>query len=76
MKQIDYKAKYYHFVCLFLIGCVLGVIVEGFYSLYDLGAWESHVTFLWGHLNIVYGVGACLTYVVANSLKKQNVFIQ
>ena len=76
MKQIEYKAKYHHFVWLFLIGCVLGVIVEGIYSLYDLGAWESHVTFLWGHLNIVYGVGACLTYVVANSIKKQNVFIQ
>lgn len=77
MKQVEnYKPRFHHFVWLFIVGCVLGVIVEGIFSLVDLGAWESHVTFLWGHLNIVYGAGACLTYVAANSLKKSNIFIE
>ncbi len=76
MKQVEYKAKFHHFVWLFIVGCLLGVVVEGIFSLVDLGVWESHVTFLWVPLNIVYGAGACLTYVVANSLKKSNIFIE
>ena len=71
----EYKIRFHHMIWLFIFGCVLGVIAEGIFTLFDRGVWESHVTFLWGHLNIVYGAGACLTYVVANSIKKNSVFV-
>ena len=72
---MDFKPEFYHYMFLFIVGCVLGVIIEGIFSIFDKGVWESHVTFVWGHLNIVYGAGAVLSYIVARKMVKYNVFL-
>ena len=71
----NFKPKFYHYVFLFIVGCVLGVLIEGVFAIFDKGVWESHVTFVWGHLNIVYGAGAVLSYIVARKMVKYNVFL-
>lgn len=75
-KEETFKARYYHIFWLFMVGCVIGVIVEGLFTLYDRGRWETHVTFLWGWFNIVYGLGAVLIYFIAIKIKKYNLFIK
>ena len=71
----NFKPKFYHYVFLFIVGCVLGVLIEGVFAIFDKGVWESHVTFVWGHLNIVYGAGAVLSYVVAKKMQKYNLLV-
>ena len=72
---LNFQPEFYHYVFLFIIGCVLGVLIEGVFSVFDKGAWENHVTFVWGYLNIVYGAGAVLSYIVARKMLKYNIII-
>lgn len=64
------EIKYHNVFILFMIGCVLGVILEGLFCYFRQGHWESHVTFLWGPFNIVYGLGAVAIYLA--SVKMEN----
>ena len=75
-KETKFTAKYYHIFWLFMVGCVLGVVAEGIFTYWDQGHWESHVTFLWGQLNIVYGLGAILVYYISVKIEKYNMFIK
>ena len=75
-KPITFKAKYYHVFWLFMVGCVIGVLVEGAFTYWDQGHWESHVTFLWGWFNIVYGLGAVLVYYLSVKIEKYNMFVK
>lgn len=61
---------------MFMIGNVAGVIVEGVISIFAKGHWESHVTLLWGPLNLVYGFAAIFIYLMAGRLKKMNIFLK
>ena len=72
---MNFKPKFYHYVFLFIVGCLLGVVVEGIFAIVDNGVWENHVTFVWGYLNIVYGAGAVMSYVVAKKMAKYNILI-
>ena len=72
---MNFKPKFYHYVFLFIVGCLLGVVVEGVFAIFDKGVWENHVTFVWGYLNIVYGAGAVMSYVVAKKMAKYNIII-
>ena len=72
---LNFHPEFYHYVFLFIIGCVLGVLVEGIFSVIDKGVWENHVTFVWGYLNIVYGAGAVLSYIVARKMLKYNIIL-
>ncbi len=58
---------------LFMIGCVLGVLVEGIFCLVAHGHWESHVVSVFGYFNILYGVGAVVMYAGAGILKSKNI---
>lgn len=69
------EIKFNHIIVIFMIGCVLGVILEGLFCLCFKKHWESHVTFLWGPFNIVYGGGAALMYVISVFLEKKNAFV-
>lgn len=48
---------------LFMIGSVLGVIVEGCWCWFRYGRWRTHVVSLWGPFNIVYGIGIAVFYI-------------
>lgn len=61
---------------LFMIGSLLGVIIEGCYCLFKKGHWESHVVSVLGHFNILYGSGAVLFFAGAAILKKKNIVLR
>ncbi|MCM1543868.1 MAG: putative ABC transporter permease [Ruminococcus sp.] len=60
MSAITYRDIFF----LFMIGNVLGVIVEGVWCKLYKGKWETHVVALLGPFNIVYGIGISLFCIV------------
>lgn len=75
MKSSEVKEKitFNNLFILFLIGSVLGVLIEGSYCLIKKGYWESHVVSMVFMLNILYGLGAVLFYVGSVKLKKRKI---
>lgn len=69
MKIAKKEIEYHNVLILFMVGCVLGVILEGLFCYFRRGEWETHVTFLWGPFNIVYGLGAVAMYLASVSLE-------
>lgn len=59
-----------------MIGCVLGVLVEGIFCLIARGHWESHVVSVFGYFNILYGAGAVLMYAGAGILQRRNLALR
>ena len=76
--QADLKSTitYRNMFWLFMIGNVLGVILEGIWSKMLLGHWETHVVTIWGPFCLIYGIGAVVLYVGAVMTQKRNVLIQ
>lgn len=50
---------------LFLLGSVLGFVLEGVWCLLRKGFWESHSATLWGPFCIIYGLGAAAMYCLS-----------
>lgn len=73
MKCDNNKITFNNMFILFLLGSVLGVLIEGLYSLYKRGHWESHVVSMVFMLNILYGLGAVIFYVGSMKLKNKNI---
>ena len=67
MSRIVYQEIFW----LFMLGNVLGVIVEGLWCLFRYGEWQTHVVALWGPFNIVYGIGIALFYIGESLLDGQ-----
>lgn len=61
---------------LFIVGCFLGMLVEGIYCLITKRQWEYHVTFLWGPFNAVYGAGAVGMYIISVLIQKKPIIIK
>ena len=59
MLEITYPNVFW----LFMIGNVLGVLIEGVWCLLMYRRWETHVVTLWGPFNLVYGLGITVFYV-------------
>lgn len=59
MKQVTYTSIFW----LFMLGNILGVIVEGVWCKLRYGKWETHTVALWGPFNIVYGIGVPMFYI-------------
>lgn len=59
MGSITYAGSFW----LFMLGNVLGVIIEGCWCRFRYGKWETHVVALWGPFNIVYGLGIVAFYL-------------
>lgn len=55
---------------LFLIGGIVGVVLEGLFCLLVNGRWESHVVSVYGVYNIIYGFGAVAFDLCADRLKR------
>lgn len=56
---------------LFLVGSVLGVVVEGCWCRFRYGRWRTHVVALWGPFNIVYGIGIAVFYLGESLLQQK-----
>ncbi|MBQ7335164.1 MAG: putative ABC transporter permease [Clostridia bacterium] len=61
---------------LFLIGSIVGFVLEGIWSVVRLGVWENHSATVWGPFCIVYGLGMALIYSAANLLKDKSAGVQ
>lgn len=66
-----YGLVYQEIFWLFMIGNVLGVLVEGCWCRFRYGRWRTHVVALWGPFNIVYGLGIAVFYIVDSLLYRQ-----
>ena len=48
---------------LFVIGSLLGVILEGIWWRYRYGFWQTHTTLLWSPFCTIYGIGCGGCYI-------------
>ena len=67
------KLYYSDLFWLFLVGSFLGVIIEGVFTYFMTGRWESHVVSVWGWFNILYGAGAAGFYAGAVKLQDKSI---
>lgn len=56
---------------LFMIGNMLGVLLEGIWCVIIYGRWETHVVTIWGPFCLIYGFGAVLFYILSVKLKNK-----
>lgn len=63
------KTSYRELFWLFMIGNVLGVLLEGVWCLATKGQWETHTVSIWGPFCLIYGVGLVGIYYAYKKLK-------
>ena len=76
MDDINQTVTYSEIFWLFIVGSLLGVLLEGTFCLLRYGQWETHTVAVWGPFCIIYGIGAVVLYIQAILLQKQNIVIQ
>lgn len=62
--------------CLFLLGSVLGYLLEGGWCFLRLGRWERHSATLWGPFCVLYGAVAVGGYLLSHLMKKSSAALQ
>ena len=75
-KNKDYSITFDKLFWLFLIGSVMGVVIEGLFCLVTKGKWESHVISAYLPFNALYGMGSVLFYVGAVKLREKNLLVR
>lgn len=75
-KLREYNVNYNSIFCIFMIGSVLGFILEGIWHIIRKGSWESHSATVWGPFCIIYGIAAAVLYIGAIFLKDKNIALQ
>ncbi|MCI5795725.1 MAG: putative ABC transporter permease [Ruminococcus sp.] len=70
------KNLYADTFCLFMVGNIFGVLLEGIWCVIKNGKWETHTVTMFGPFCLIYGIGAALIYLLYTRLKKRNVFIK
>lgn len=71
-KYIMYQKMFW----LFMIGNLLGVLLEGLWLLFKSGHWETHVVTIWGPFCLIYGVGCTGFYLAYRKLKDKNIILE
>ncbi len=66
------KLSYDRVFWIFLIGCIIGVLIEGIFKFLGSFYWESHVVCMWGWLNPLYGAAAAGFYIGAAKMRKRS----
>lgn len=61
---------------LFIIGSVMGVIIEGVWYYFMHDRWETHVVTVWGPFCIIYGFGFSGYYAACHVFRKLNIFLR
>ena len=64
------------FFWLFMLGSILGYLLEGVWCILTKGHWEHHAATLWGPFCIIYGIAAVLLYIAALYIRRQRLLIQ
>ena len=72
----SWKVTYQKLFWLFIFASLLGVLLEGFWCLFTLGHWETHVVSIWGPYCIIYGLGAVGFYLGSFPLKGKKTVVQ
>ncbi len=62
--------SFYHYIVIFLIASVLGLVVETIYTFVMFGVLESRVGLVWGPFSPLYGAGAVLLTAVLWQMRK------
>jgi len=75
-KSAKTELNFFTLFWLFLIGSVIGFVVEGIWAVIKTGHWEHHAATLWGPFCIIYGVGAVVVYVTSYFLRNKNIVIK
>ena len=65
------KVTYQMMFWLFIIGSLLGFLLEGIWHIMRKGSWESHPATVWGPFCIIYGFAAVFLYLVSIPLKNK-----
>lgn len=60
----------------FLIGSVIGFVLEGLWSILLRGGWENHASVVWGPFCIIYGLGGALMYVLSLFIKSKPIVVR
>lgn len=74
--DISFKIRYSTLFWLFMLGSVVGFILEGLWCILLQGHWEHHSATVWGPFCIIYGIGAVAVYLLSVVLKNQNLLVQ
>ncbi len=64
--------NFYKLFWIFLIGCIVGVIIEVIWCFARYGRIESRQGLVYGPFNLVYGVGALIMTLAMSPLRKKN----
>lgn len=70
------KLTYSSLFWLFMLGSVIGFVLEGLWCVVRKGHWENHSATVWGPFCIIYGLGAVAVYIMTAYFKDKNVFLQ
>lgn len=75
-EKVLHKIRYSTLFWLFIIGSVLGFVLEGVWCVLMRGHWENHTATVWGPFCIIYGIGAVMVYLFSALLKNANLPVQ
>ena len=70
------KSNYISLFWLFMIGSVIGFVLEGIWHAIRWGGWEDHSAVVWGPFCIIYGVAAAVLYLAAHHLSDKRAAVQ
>ena len=70
------KISYPSLFWLFMLGSVLGFVLEGVWCIFTKGHWEHHAATVWGPFCIIYGIGAVAVYLLSILLQHKGLPIQ
>lgn len=71
-----HKISYSNLFWLFMLGSILGFLLEGVWCIITKGHWEHHAATVWGPFCIIYGIGAVAIYLLSIFLKDKGLPIQ
>ena len=72
----EINVTYMKMVYLFILGSLGGFLLEGIFSYFKRGAWESHVVSVWGPFCIIYGIGFCLCFAGYAAMRNKSKLYQ
>lgn len=76
MEKLRPTITYPKLFWLYIIGSLLGVLIEGLFSYYVRGRWEMHVVSMLGPFCILYGIGMVDFYIGTCLLWNKNIFVK
>ncbi len=72
IEDVAPKLTFNRLFWIFLLGSILGVLIEGVFAFFGKGHWESHVVCMWGWINPLYGAAAVGFYVGSAKMHKKS----